>query len=153
MRIVVTRCWPRTVSYTHLPELDGSRKKRTLTYVIVVALLGAGALTFAVVRSHGTDTQRAPASTGAEVKPRDPPAVTPPPAEPAATPTGTASAAASGAAIDPGKSQRPIKSDPSSARPQPAPGGGRPKRPPTKDGEIVIEVPLPEREVPVPPSP
>jgi serine/threonine protein kinase len=135
------------------PELDGSRKKRAVVWVAVLGLIGAAALAIAVVKSQGgghtTPTNAGPGTQTAETRPT----AAPPPVAPEATPSTSASTSTSATAVDPGTSKRPIKGGPSATPNAPPRAGGNRKPPPPKDGEIVIDVPLPDREVPVPPSP
>jgi len=138
------------------PELDGSRKKRAVLWVAAIALLGAGAIAVAVVQSQGT-SKPAPGNAQPQSPTAQPrPTVATPPAPalaPAPPPSSSASgASSSSAAVDPGTSKRPIKGGSTAAPTAPRSVGPR-KQQPAKDGEIVIDVPLPDREVPVPPAP
>jgi serine/threonine protein kinase len=107
------------------PELDGSRRRRMVRFLVAALVLGAVGVAWTVVRSQ---FRAAPAAAPTEIVPttEPPPPPTPSVEPPLLAPTTTATA------VDPGKVSRPTRPAPSTK--------GRPKKGPKKapTGEIVI---------------
>ncbi len=131
-----------------LPELDGSRKRRTFWLLGIAATIGVLALAGTVVRSQlalspkgASPGPSLAASTAipaplASIPPA--PTVEPSPSSSAALP-----AASGGSASDPSVMKKPTSTT------KPVVGGAAPRpKPAQNSGEIVIEIPLPDREVP-----
>lgn len=127
------------------PELDPSRRKRVIGWVVAVFVLFFGWVGYTVVSSQMPPSNR-PAATG-ELPP--PPKPLPPPTPPpTAEPTATGDAADAGAAKDPGAGNKPPatptytgpKGPPKAWKPPP---GGQPSGD-DDDDDLTIEIPLPD---------
>ncbi len=126
------------------PELDGSGKRRVLWFLAVAFALGAIALTVSVIRSQMITTEsRLPESPGSAAPAIQPaPTATTPPA-----PAPEATSSSSATAVDPSVTKKPT----TSATTPRSTGGTVPplaRTVKTKDGDVEIWVPLPDKEVP-----
>lgn len=133
------------------PELDGSRKRKTLGFVLVLFVLAAGSVAFYVVQSNMPPPEATTMPSASAVPMPEPPPVVviPPPSASFAAPETSKPTKFVGKPWAPNK-PKPVKPGPSvSAQPSPAPG-------PTEDkpGDVTIELPTPPPDDDsVPPAP
>jgi serine/threonine-protein kinase len=127
------------------PELDGSGKRRVLWFFAVAFALGAIALTVSVIRSQMITSESRMANPPDSVAPPAPP---PPTTSAPQSQTSEPSSSTSATAVDPSVTKKPTNSA------APVKPTGAPGVPPlartvkTKDGDVEIWVPLPDKEVP-----
>jgi serine/threonine-protein kinase len=131
-----------------LPELDGSRKRRTLWVLGIAATIGVLVIAGTIARSHldlgsSGSTVAAPPASPSSLAPR-PLATVPPAPTVSTTPSTSAAPEASGSATDLSVTKKPT----TTAKPPTGTGPMPRTKPASNPDEVVIEIPLPDREVP-----